>query len=199
MNVDTCRATYVSHAVAPGVRQDPDGDLEILVSNPIGVFGTHRLMDEGRGEQLPSLEELVHRPGWMELAACAGMPIETFFPGRGENHKVAAAKAVCAVCSVRTECYDYAQSFTETPVGVWGGESERSRKRFAGVPYSCPVAIVAKGDTALTCTNTGQSVVEVAGIEPASSGVSIGLLRAQPARNCRGRHHCWRLSRPVFN
>src|ERR1017187_4073335 len=40
-NVDICRATYVPHSVAPAVRQDPDGDLEILVSNPIGVFGTH--------------------------------------------------------------------------------------------------------------------------------------------------------------
>jgi hypothetical protein len=42
-NVGTCRATYVPHSVAPAVRQDPDGDLEILVSNPTGVFGTHRL------------------------------------------------------------------------------------------------------------------------------------------------------------
>ena len=41
-NVGTYRATYVPHSVAPAVRQDPDGDLEILVSNPIGVFGTHR-------------------------------------------------------------------------------------------------------------------------------------------------------------
>jgi hypothetical protein len=41
-NVGTCRATYVPHSVAPAVRQDPDGDLEILASNPIGVFGTYR-------------------------------------------------------------------------------------------------------------------------------------------------------------
>jgi hypothetical protein len=34
-NVGNCRATYVLHSVAPAVRQDPDGDLEILVSNPI--------------------------------------------------------------------------------------------------------------------------------------------------------------------
>src|ERR1035441_3277606 len=42
-NVATCRGTYVPHSVAPAVRQDPDGDLEILVSNPIGVFGTHTI------------------------------------------------------------------------------------------------------------------------------------------------------------
>src|ERR1017187_2763512 len=40
-NLGTCEATYIPHSVAPAVRQDPDGDLEILVSNPIGVFGTH--------------------------------------------------------------------------------------------------------------------------------------------------------------
>jgi type I restriction enzyme R subunit len=40
-NAGTCRATYVPHSVAPAVKKDPDGDLEILVSDPIGVFGTH--------------------------------------------------------------------------------------------------------------------------------------------------------------
>jgi WhiB family redox-sensing transcriptional regulator len=113
-------------------------------------------MSPGSGEQLPSLEEVLRRPSWMELAACAGQPLEVFFPAKGQT--AAAAKAVCAVCSVRSECYDYAQSFSDTPAGVWGGESERSRKRFgSGVPYSCPVAVIAKGDTALTCTNTGQN------------------------------------------
>jgi hypothetical protein len=37
-NVGNYRATHFPHSVAPAVRQDPDGDLEILVSNPIGVF-----------------------------------------------------------------------------------------------------------------------------------------------------------------
>ena len=41
-NVGTYRANYVQHSVAPAMRRDPDGDLEILVSSPIGVFGTHR-------------------------------------------------------------------------------------------------------------------------------------------------------------
>ena len=51
--------------------------------------------------------------------------------------------------------------------------------------------------TALTCTNAGQGVVEVAGIEPASSGFSIGLLRAQPAVNCRDRFRYRRQVRSV--
>ena len=54
-----------------------------------------------------------------------------------------------------------------------------------------------KNKTALTCTNAGQGVVEVAGIEPASSGFSIGLLRAQPAVNCRDRFRYRRQVRSV--
>jgi WhiB family redox-sensing transcriptional regulator len=113
------------------------------------------LMDAGRGEQLPSLEEFLLRPGWMELAACAGAPIETFFPPRGAS--VAPARAICAGCPVQTECREYAHS-GEHLQGIWGGESERQRKR-ARVPYSCPVATVAKLDTALTCINISQNVV----------------------------------------
>ena len=40
-------------------------------------------------------------------------------------------------------------------------------------------------NNALTCGKTGQGIVEVAGIEPASSGFSMGLLRAQPTVRCR--------------
>ena len=40
-------------------------------------------------------------------------------------------------------------------------------------------------EDALTCGKTSQGIVEVAGIEPASSGFSMGLLRAQPVLGCR--------------
>jgi Transcription factor WhiB len=75
-------------------------------------------MSSGSGEQLPSLEELVRRPGWMELAACAGMPIEVFFPAHGQT--AAAGRAVCATCSVRPECLDYARTDSDM-AGVWAG------------------------------------------------------------------------------
>jgi hypothetical protein len=47
-NVGNCRAAYVPHSAAPAVRQDPDGDLEILVSNPVGVFGTYTCRTVGQ-------------------------------------------------------------------------------------------------------------------------------------------------------
>ena len=50
------------------------------------------------------------------------------------------------------------------------------------------------------CFDRGLNVVhlvEVAGIEPASSGFSMGLLRAQPAVDCRGHRRCRRQRCPV--
>ena len=79
------------------------------------------------------------------------------------------------------------------------GEEDSDEKRGRTVSYSCPlVSRVALNDH----ESAGQSTVyrvEVAGIEPASSGAAAGLLRAQPTRDCRGRHHCRRLCRPVTN
>ena len=88
------------------------------------------LMSEGSGEQLPSLAELLRRPGWMELAACAGMPIDTFFPVRGKT--AAAARAICSTCKVQPECLDYARADSDT-MGFWGGTSERERRHHGQV------------------------------------------------------------------
>ena len=88
------------------------------------------LMSPGSGEQLPSLEEVLRRPGWMELAACAGMPIDVFYPVRGQT--AAAARAVCSTYKVQPECLDYARADGDT-MGFWGGTSERERRRFGVV------------------------------------------------------------------
>jgi WhiB family transcriptional regulator, redox-sensing transcriptional regulator len=84
------------------------------------------LMSPGIGEQPPSLDEVLPRPTWVELAACAGMPIEVFFPSHG--HTAAAARAVCSTCTVRPQCLDYASTDNDT-AGVWGGTTERERRR----------------------------------------------------------------------
>jgi hypothetical protein len=46
---------------------------------------TQWLMTPGIGEQLPTLEEIAHRPGWQRRAACRGLPVEVFFPAKGVN------------------------------------------------------------------------------------------------------------------
>jgi WhiB family transcriptional regulator, redox-sensing transcriptional regulator len=62
---------------------------------------------------------------WRELAACRGIDLEVFFPGRGES--AGAARRVCAACPVRQPCLDYA--ITNRIVhGIWGGLTERERR-----------------------------------------------------------------------
>ena len=64
---------------------------------------------------------------WYADAACRGMPGEIFFPQRGEM--TTTAKAVCASCTVREECLEAALGPPSEKFGVWGGMSERERRR----------------------------------------------------------------------
>jgi WhiB family transcriptional regulator, redox-sensing transcriptional regulator len=70
----------------------------------------------------------VQDEAWLESAECAGMDPALFFPARGDFRAVDAARAVCSGCPVRSECLAYAISHSEH-YGVWGGTSERQRRR----------------------------------------------------------------------
>lgn len=63
---------------------------------------------------------------WHDRANCRGIDLNLFFTERGEA--TAPAKQVCAGCTVRAECLDHALSVPER-FGVWGGLSERERRR----------------------------------------------------------------------
>lgn len=63
---------------------------------------------------------------WMDDGACVGADPEVFFIERGES--AAPAKAICAGCPVRELCLEYALERGEK-FGVWGGKSERERRR----------------------------------------------------------------------
>lgn len=68
---------------------------------------------------------------WMAEANCAGLDPELMFPGRGDTETLQAAKVVCAECPVKQQCLDYAIENGEH-FGVWGGTSERERRRIRG-------------------------------------------------------------------
>jgi hypothetical protein len=72
---------------------------------------------------LPSLDQLMHRPTWMADAACREHPELSWYPERGED--VRAQKAICACCLVRDEC---AEAGVRERHGIWAGESARNRK-----------------------------------------------------------------------
>ena len=64
-------------------------------------------------------------PHWRDRAACIGADPDLFFPQRGESAEP--AREICARCSVREACLDYALRNAITH-GIWGGVSERERR-----------------------------------------------------------------------
>lgn len=64
---------------------------------------------------------------WMNEVPCRGMGSgPTFFPDRGESCEP--ARAICAACHCQARCLLYAIENREK-FGVWGGTSERERRR----------------------------------------------------------------------
>jgi WhiB family redox-sensing transcriptional regulator len=65
---------------------------------------------------------------WRLEGKCRGMDPNIFFPVDGFG--VLAAQQVCQGCPVADTCLDFALS-THQDHGVWGGKSERERRRIA--------------------------------------------------------------------
>jgi WhiB family transcriptional regulator, redox-sensing transcriptional regulator len=63
---------------------------------------------------------------WQERALCAQTDPEAFFPEKGGSTRE--AKRICMGCEVRDECLEYALANDER-FGIWGGLSERERRR----------------------------------------------------------------------
>ncbi|SEM17120.1 WhiB family transcriptional regulator, redox-sensing transcriptional regulator [Blastococcus sp. DSM 46786] len=63
---------------------------------------------------------------WRLDALCAETDPEAFFPEKGGSTRD--AKRVCTGCPVRAECLEFALANDER-FGIWGGLSERERRR----------------------------------------------------------------------
>ena len=82
---------------------------------------------------------------WMDDGACKGLT-HLFFPPAAERpqareRREAAARSVCASCTVRTTCMDFARDHHE--YGFWGGESEDERHA-AGFRLIAPIGVRAR-------------------------------------------------------
>ena len=66
------------------------------------------------------------QPTWQRKANCMGVDPDLFFPERGASTRE--AKEVCRGCVVREDCLEYALANGEK-FGIWGGMSERERRR----------------------------------------------------------------------
>src|ERR1700749_767274 len=65
---------------------------------------------------------------WMAEGKCRELAPETFFPSDGVGVEV--ARRICAECPVKSPCLEYAL-YNRIEHGVWGGASERERRRIA--------------------------------------------------------------------
>jgi WhiB family redox-sensing transcriptional regulator len=68
---------------------------------------------------------------WQERALCAQTDPEAFFPEKGGSTRE--AKRICQGCEVRSECLEYALAHDER-FGIWGGLSERERRKLKKRP-----------------------------------------------------------------
>ena len=65
---------------------------------------------------------------WMTAGKCQDMPHSVFFPNDGVGVEI--ARRICADCPVKAPCLEYAL-LNRIDHGVWGGSSERERRRIA--------------------------------------------------------------------
>ncbi len=65
---------------------------------------------------------------WMAEARCRETPPAVFFPSDGVGVDI--ARRICAECPVAAPCLEYALR-NHIDHGVWGGASERERRRIA--------------------------------------------------------------------
>ena len=68
-------------------------------------------------------------------AHCARNRPESFFPEKGGSTRE--AKRICSTCEVRRECLEFALENDER-FGIWGGLSERERRRLKSAPPADP-------------------------------------------------------------
>jgi WhiB family redox-sensing transcriptional regulator len=97
-------------------------------SNPVQTSRA----DVGRAQSSSALQhhgQPDQRPeerSWHDQANCLGVDPDLFFPERGASTRE--AKEVCRGCVVREDCLEYALTNGEK-FGIWGGMSERERRR----------------------------------------------------------------------
>ena len=89
-------------------------------------LGSHFLLLLGGKNMHGDSDSLSQERGWQDQANCLGVDPDLFFPERGASTRE--AKEVCKGCVVRGDCLEYALANGEK-FGIWGGLSERERRR----------------------------------------------------------------------
>ena len=93
---------------------------------PVGALGRPQLSLVPERPELDAVAPAISDDEWQERALCAQTDPEAFFPEKGGSTRE--AKRICLGCEVRDACLDYALAHDER-FGIWGGLSERERRR----------------------------------------------------------------------
>jgi hypothetical protein len=107
--LDTGATAANRHADEVQRRQERADDYDALCNELAGI-----------------LEARIDQRSWRVSAACRTKPPWMFFPARGDVRTTAAAKAICAACTVRSECL--AAHLGERD-GIFGGTTGRQRRQ----------------------------------------------------------------------
>lgn len=75
-----------------------------------------------------------HEDVWRSHAACNGQPPDWWYPTDGTARQ---ARGICAGCPVRGDCLQAALVRVEEH-GIWGGTSERGRRKLRRLWLACP-------------------------------------------------------------
>jgi WhiB family transcriptional regulator, redox-sensing transcriptional regulator len=78
---------------------------------------------------------------WMARGNCADEAPSRFFPSDGVGVEV--ARRICATCPVKDQCLEHAL-INRIDHGVWGGASERERRRILKSRRLAAVALAAR-------------------------------------------------------
>jgi WhiB family redox-sensing transcriptional regulator len=94
--------------------------------NPEDPTGVEQAFQEQEEVTVDGSQDRHDERGWEDFANCLGVDPDLFFPERGASTRE--AKEVCRGCPVREDCLEYALGNAEK-FGIWGGMSERERRR----------------------------------------------------------------------
>ena len=111
-----------------GISIFPFAFFHVSHNNDTVVITSVAITAEGKEYNVEIVELMsgMEDRGWQARANCMGVDPDLFFPERGASTRE--AKEVCRGCVAREDCLEYALDNGEK-FGIWGGMSERERRR----------------------------------------------------------------------
>ena len=121
-------ASVVSPPPAWGVLGSEEADVRLEADGKEWghVMSWGEIPEQALGDLTELIDATEEEQDWQERALCAQTDPEAFFPEKGGSTRE--AKRICLGCEVKDECLEYALAKDER-FGIWGGLSERERRK----------------------------------------------------------------------